>query len=1124
MLRILSIPSRRLAAAWHAVRRGLALACLLPLMGIVVSQAAAREVGVRGAEMNRFGRIVLTFDEVTKVSARAANGVLVVTFGAPVAIKGERLVAEMPAYLSTARHDPDGTGLRLALNAAFRVNVLEAGEKVFVDILPENWTGLLPSLPPDVIADLARRAHEADAKGRAEALRRQTEAPKAIKARVATLPNLMRIVFEPPGFVAVHLSAKGSDISILFDAPLTLDASAVAGQLAPSVRSVVTEGGSDSLLVRMTLASGYEARGFREDEAFVVDIAPPSGRAPAVPLLPATLMPKPSASPQEPASGAAKETTPSPKPSSPQKPPAKAVSAVRPVVTATSESLRVAFAFAAPVAAAAFERAGTLTIVFQTPETILPAELPEAAGVFARWQGVVREGAFAVVRLALPKPQIARLAPQGDAWILTVGERQDAVAQPLPVHRAVDETGRTVLGIPLTESAGVLWLDEPLGDRVAVVTAFGPARSSVKPQRFVEFSLLPTLHGLAVSAIAEDVIVRSGIDGATISRGSGLSVTVPESGAKLEGGGARPVPVVQREAWVEARLGPVLDRQRELLREAAAAAPSRRNAARIELAKSYLANELYPEASGVLTRAAQDDPTLLGERRFLILQGIANMRMGRLAEAQKNLSAPALAEDPEGLLWRAALDALRRKWAAALTGYRRSSPLLENYPEELQGALRLQAARAAIEMRDFVFADRELTAAAAIVEGDQRGEMLLLRARLDEALGRPEAAIDLYGRLATTAHRPTAAQAVLGWVELALQQGATDVPSAIAKLEGLAVAWRGDDVEAATLGRLGRLYAESGRWRDAFITARSANQVFPDHEITRALHDETARLFEELFLSGKGNTLSRVDSLALYFDFQEFTPIGRRGDEIVRRLADRLVELDLLEQAGALLQHQVDNRIFGAARATVAARLATIRLMDGKPTQALEALRGTRLPELPLAINRARMLLEARALSDLSRTDLALEVVEGESGAEVDRLRADILWNARRWREAGETHEKLVGTRWQGDTVLSGQDRSDLMRAAIAYSLADDALALDRLRAKFAAKMADSVDARTFALVTQPNGVASPAFRQIARRVTTADTLADFLAEYRKRYPDAAAAARPRQPQALTQETGAAKG
>ena len=1062
MLRILSIPSRRLAAAWHAVRRGLALACLLPLMGIVVSQAAAREVGVRGAEMNRFGRIVLTFDEVTKVSARAANGVLVVTFGAPVAIKGERLVAEMPAYLSTARHDPDGTGLRLALNAAFRVNVLEAGEKVFVDILPENWTGLLPSLPPDVIADLARRAHEADAKGRAEALRRQTEAPKAIKARVATLPNLMRIVFEPPGFVAVHLSAKGSDISILFDAPLTLDASAVAGQLAPSVRSVVTEGGSDSLLVRMTLASGYEARGFREDEAFVVDIAPPSGRAPAVPLLPATLMPKPSASPQEPASGAAKETTPSPKPSSPQKPPAKAVSAVRPVVTATSESLRVAFAFAAPVAAAAFERAGTLTIVFQTPETILPAELPEAAGVFARWQGVVREGAFAVVRLALPKPQIARLAPQGDAWILTVGERQDAVAQPLPVHRAVDETGRTVLGIPLTESAGVLWLDEPLGDRVAVVTAFGPARSSVKPQRFVEFSLLPTLHGLSVSAIAEDVIVRSGIDGATISRGSGLSVTVPNP-ARSSKAAARGRCRSCSARHGSKRLGPVLDRQRELLREAAAAAPSRRNAARIELAKSYLANELYPEASGVLTRAAQDDPTLLGERRFLILQGIANMRMGRLAEAQKNLSAPALAEDPEGLLWRAALDALRRKWAAALTGYRRSSPLLENYPEELQGALRLQAARAAIEMRDFVFADRELTAAAAIVEGDQRGEMLLLRARLDEALGRPEAAIDLYGRLATTAHRPTAAQAVLGWVELALQQGATDVPSAIAKLEGLAVAWRGDDVEAATLGRLGRLYAESGRWRDAFMTARSANQSF---RITRSRARCTTKR--------RGSSKS------------SFSPARATRSRASIRLRSTSTSRNSRRSAGAatrscagsptgssnstfstrpatLLQHQVDNRLSGAARATVAARLATIRLMDGKPAQALAALRGDAAAGIAAAIKRARLLLEARALSDLSRTDLALELLEERAARRSTACAPTSSGTGGAGARPAKRMKRSSATVGRATRRSSDQERSDVMRAAIAYSLADEALALDRLRGKFAAKMADSADARTFA-------------------------------------------------------------
>ena len=84
------------------------------------------------------------------------------------------------------------------------------------------------------------------------------------------------------------------------------------------------------------------------------------------------------------------------------------------------------------------------------------------------------------------------------------------------------------------------------------------------------------------------------------------------------------------------------------------------------------------------------------------------------------------------------------------------------------------------------------------------------------------------------------------------------------------------------------------------------------------------------------------------------------------------------------------------------------------------------------------------------------------------------------------------------------------MRAAIAWSLAGDALSLDRLRQKFAPRMADSADARTFGFLTQPNAVSTRAFRDAARSATSADTLADFLAEYRKRYPETAAPERKR--------------
>ncbi len=372
-------------------------------------------------------------------------------------------------------------------------------------------------------------------------------------------------------------------------------------------------------------------------------------------------------------------------------------------------------------------------------------------------------------------------------------------------------------------------------------------------------------------------------------------------------------------------------------------------------------------------------------------------------------------------------------------------------------------------MRDLIFADSELTTVAPMAGTQHRNEFMLLRARLDEALGRPDVAIDVYRRLAETAERPVAAQATLHWVELALRHRMMDPAEAIPRLEILSVIWRGDDVEVGTLGRLGRLYAEAGRWREAFLTARRANLMYADHEITRALHDEAARLFEDLFLSGKGDTLSRVDSLALYFDFKEFTPIGRRGDEIVRRLADRLVELDLLDQAGSLLQHQVDNRLFGAARATVAARLATVRLMDGKPAQALQVLRvdasaGTASGREPgAAAPRGAGALRplphgSRARGPAGREPVGKSTVCAPTSCGAGAAGA---------RPARRT-KCSSGRTGRAATALSEQDRVDVMRSAIAYSLAEDLLALDRVRAKFAAKMADSADARTFAFLTQP--------------------------------------------------------
>ncbi len=282
--------------------------------------------------------------------------------------------------------------------------------------------------------------------------------------------------------------------------------------------------------------------------------------------------------------------------------------------------------------------------------------------------------------------------------------------------------------------------------------------------------------------------------------------------------------------------------------------------------------------------------------------------------------------------------------------------------------------------------------------------------------------------------------------------------------------------------------------------------------MTRRLMEEAAASFDVLFLSGKADSMPVIDALSLFYDFRELTPVGRRGDEMIRRLADRLVTVDLLDQASALLQHQVDHRLQGAARAQVAVRLSVIYLMAHKPDKAIAAIRTTRVADLPNELRNQRLLLEARALSETGRHDVALEVAANVPGREADRLRADVMWAGKRWREAAEQIERFYGERWREFGPLTEPERADILRAGIGYALADDRLGLDRFRQKYAAKMAESPDRRAFEVVTSAPSAGGPEFGEVAKTVSGIGTLEGFLRDIRTRYPEAGTATTPGAP------------
>jgi hypothetical protein len=151
-----------------------------------------------------------------------------------------------------------------------------------------------------------------------------------------------------------------------------------------------------------------------------------------------------------------------------------------------------------------------------------------------------------------------------------------------------------------------------------------------------------------------------------------------------------------------------------------------------------------------------------------------------------------------------------------------------------------------------------------------------------------------------------------------------------------------------------------------------------------------------------------------------------------------------------------------------------------------------------------RLMIEARAQSDTGRPELALEVIANLQGLEAERLRVDVFWKARRWRDAAEQIERIYGDRWSAPGALLDAERADILRAAVGYALAEDTIGLDRWRNKYAAKMADGPDKRAFDVVTAPFNVNAPEFGEIARKVATANTLDGFLRDIRAKFPEAA--------------------
>jgi hypothetical protein len=1083
-------------AKWRRHAVGLLLAAAMA-GGVSLPAMAQARASLSASSEAGFARLVLSFparQSLPQYSVRLENGVLAVEFSEPITLPLPDLALMLPDTIAVARLDPDGRGLRFGLRGTVTVSQLEAGEKLFIDLLPPGWQGLAPGLPPDVVAELAARAQDAslmaDQRRKAEMVR--TLQPRA-ELRVGSNPTFMRVELNWNADAEAQFDLADGTARIDFDWPVPIDLYALQANLPEQIVSAENLVDADGSAVVLQLAEGVVPRFYRNSARQYVldfDLDPAAGIARALEveeaarLLGATSI------------TAAQQETPSVIAEPAAEPPV-----VVPQVSAVGSTLRIAFPFDRDTASAVFRRGNTLWMLFETPSRIAEPEGAAAFASIASGFSVIPAADAVIVRIDLERDRLATLGSEGRAWVLSLGDALLTPTEPLSLKRRRTIEGEFEMVAALGHASRLhLFQDPEAGDTLSIVSAFPPAKGLVRGLDYVDFSALRSVHGLVLRPRSDGLQVAVEKDGAVISTQGGLHLSEAEGTRVLDRGepAARRVGFVDLVSERQTDPAVLIQRRETLMARAAEAEGRQREEARMGLLRFFVANQLGHEGLGVARVLGEKLETQDLALPLRLYTAVAALLAHRPVEALAALQSPALSDQVDMLVWRT----IARHQAGDAAGARADAiaavSAVNDYPTWVRTQFLMAGSEAALDTNDVVTAQRFVAALEfGALDREQATRYQLISGRIAEAQGRADEALDVYGGVIAAEVPPTRVEAVYRTLALLDRLGRLDLPKAIETLSAETLMWRGDSIETEMEALLADLHFRSQKFREGFETVKAAAASSKGNGAVNALIERAQREFVALFRDGGAEALPDIEALALYYDFRDLTPPGGDGDEMIRKLAQRLVKVDLLAQAADLLQYQVDNRLKGAAQAQVAADLAVIQLANRNPEAALRVLNSTRLAELPPELERQRRILEARALIDADRADLAVDLLQRLDGRDAALLRADGFWRAGHYVQSAEVLERLYS---DVAVPLSQPTRMNVVRAGVGYALGGDRIGLSRLRAKFSEAMVQSPEWPLFDYVTGTVSTSSVEFKQVARDLAAIDSLTAFLGAYRERY------------------------
>jgi len=1099
------------------------------ILALCAGEAMAAD-HVAGKAQNGYRRLAFSLDSPAKITAIATGAVLAIAFDRKSDLDIAAILAAAPGLIASGHADADGKTLRFALNQAVKLHVSQQGLAAVVDIAPADFNGAMPDLPPPPKAAPPKPVDPASL--------------PEIKLRAGTYSNFTRLVFDWGKEVPYSVFAGAGTLTVKFGAGARMDLSILAKFPPAWVKTASWRLDGNSTLVEIATDSDSGYHDFRDGSHVVLDIlapktdaaayTPPGDAKPAVTKIAAGASAGQAAAITNAAAqlagkkpdAAKTETKPAdPKAAKPDakteavktadaKPEVKAPEpkddkptepATPPNVVGQLTKNGASISFRGASAAAVFIRGMTAWVVLENAPVPDAAALRKSLGSFAasvEASAASNNGpGLSVLRIGLTAPAKIASHAEGQGLRVIIGGDAQNDGQTIGFARNQADPKRTSLTTTLPRADQSFAITDPAsGDTLTIVPA--AAGYGVPAQKvFADFTALPSAQGLVLAPYADDLAVTVTQARISIARPGGLALTPPQAPvvtspaalANLTGGPSW----LDFASWGRSGAGSMLATERAMNHDIATVPAPQVNTARLKLARFYLAQNFGAETLGQINLIQAADPGLKGDIHLSTMRAAADIEMGRMRDARNELAGPQFDNDRHAAFWRGLADSALENWKDAHNELEAADAVLSRYPDDWRVRAILAGAEAALELGRLDQADAALQRLPKTMPPPLALQARLDRARVAAAESRYEAAMPEFAALEKSGDEKIEAEAIYYRTEAALAASVLQPKQAIETLEKLRFRWRGDGLELKTLRKLASLYFKANDWQDGLATLRVATQNFSG-EPARAAQDDMRGAFVSLYLKGGADKLSPVQSLAMFYDNIDLTPIGPDGDEMIRRMSERLIAVDLLTPASSLLAYQVDKRLDGVAKAQVATRLASVQLLNVKPADAVSTLRNSEITGLPEDVMHARLILEARAFAALKQYDNALDLIAVDQSPETVRLRADIYWESGNWAVAGQKLEEMLTAR--GDAPLGDAERMQALRAAVAYSLANDEKSLERLASSFGPKLKGTPDANLFASLTQPIDMHGLAFRDAAAKIASVDTLKTFMQDFQKKF------------------------